>query len=90
MRAWLTVAAVLLVSTCGYAQGRKSCEELKPEINQKVEAKGVKGYSLEIVEKNKEVGDAKVVGTCDGGAKKIVYQRTATTPQTPAKKPSKP
>ena len=90
MRAWLTVAAVLFVSAYSYAQGPKPCEELKSEIAQKLEAKNVKGYSLEIVEKDKEVVNGKVVGSCEGGAKKIMYRRTATTPQSPTKEPSRP
>ena len=39
-----------------------------------IEAKGVKDFTLEIVA-NDQVGDKKVVGSCDGGTKKIVYTR---------------
>ena len=89
MKILLAVAAVLLVPACGYAQGAKPCEELKTEIAAKLDAKGVKGYSLEIVEKDKEVTEGKVVGTCDGGSKKIVYSRkAASAAQAPAKEPS--
>jgi len=79
MKSYLTIAAVLLVPACGYAQaqGPKPCEELRSEIAAKLDAKGVKGYSLEAVEKDKEVTDGKVVGTCEGGAKKIVYRKGA-------------
>lgn len=52
----------------------KPCEELKTEIAAKLDAKQVTGYTLEIVE-NDKVGDAKVVGSCDGGSKKIVYTK---------------
>jgi len=52
----------------------KPCEELKAEIAAKIEANGVKNYSLEIVS-NEKVGDQKVVGSCDGGTKKIVYAK---------------
>jgi hypothetical protein len=52
----------------------KPCEELKAEIAAKIEANGVKNYTLEIVD-NDKVGDGKVVGTCEGGTKKIVYTR---------------
>jgi hypothetical protein len=52
----------------------KPCEELKSEIAAKIEANGVKNYTLEIVE-NDKVGDGKVVGSCEGGTKKIVYTR---------------
>jgi hypothetical protein len=90
MKAWLTIAAgVLLVPASGFAQGAKPCEELKSEIAQKLDAKGVKAYSLEIVEKEKDA-DGKVVGTCGGGTKKIVYHRAADAPQTAAKDPDKP
>jgi hypothetical protein len=90
MRAWLTIAAgVLLVPACGYAQGAKPCEELKSEIAQKLDAKGVKSYSLEIVEKDKDA-DGKVVGTCEGGTKKIVYRRTTEAAPAAAKDTDKP
>lgn len=52
----------------------KDCEELKSEIAAKIEANGVKEYSLEIVP-NDQVGDRKVVGSCGGGTMKIVYTR---------------
>jgi len=52
----------------------KSCDDLKAEIEAKVKAKGVKVFSLDIVAAG-EVKDAKVVGSCDGGARKIVYKR---------------
>ena len=52
----------------------KPCEELKTEIAAKIDANGVKNYTLEIVE-NDQVGDRKVVGSCEGGSKKIVYVR---------------
>ncbi|MGC1483606.1 MAG: DUF1161 domain-containing protein [Candidatus Acidiferrum sp.] len=90
MRVWLTIAAVLFVPASCYAQGSKPCEELKSEIATKLEAKGVKSYSLDIVAKDQEVTDGKVVGTCEGGTKKIVYRKTTTPPPAPAKEPDKP
>jgi hypothetical protein len=89
MRTWLTLAAILFVPACSYAQAAKPCEELKSEIASKLDAKGVKSYSLEIVAKDQDV-DGKVVGTCEGGTKKIVYRRSAAAPQTPSKEPEKP
>ena len=53
---------------------RKPCEELKSEIEAKLQAKGVDSYTLGIVP-NEDVKDEKVVGSCDGGTKKITYQR---------------
>lgn len=78
MKLWMA-AAVLL--SCAYATAqapaRKPCEDLKADITKKLEAKGVTSYSLDIVDKGKESPDAKVVGSCDGGTKSIVYSRSA-------------
>jgi hypothetical protein len=59
-----------------YADGPKPCEALKSEIAKKLDANGAKGYTLKIVAKDKEA-DGKMVGTCDGGTKKIVYSKAA-------------
>ena len=92
MRPVATVTALLLASAYAFAQA-KPCEELKAEIAQKLEAKNVKSYSLEIMAKDDKEGDAKVVGTCEGGTKKIVYERKAAAPAlapAPTPAPSKP
>jgi len=65
--------ALALVLPSAWAQ-LKPCDELKAEIAAKIDANGVKNYKLEIVP-NEQVGDRKVVGSCEGGAKKIVYVR---------------
>ena len=77
MKAWLIAIAVFAVPVCSLAQGRKPCEELKAEIAAQLDAKNVKDYSLDIVDKDAEVTDGKVVGTCDGGTQKIIYKRAA-------------
>jgi len=60
----------------------KPCGELKNEIADKLDAKGVKDYTLTIVA-NDEVGDQKVVGSCDGGTNKITYFRGAAPAPAP-------
>ncbi|MBZ5660218.1 MAG: DUF1161 domain-containing protein [Acidobacteriia bacterium] len=77
MKTLATIGALLFVAAAANAQGIKPCEELKTEIAAKLDAKGVKPYTLEIVAKDKD-SDGKVVGTCEGGSKKIVYSKTAT------------
>ena len=99
MKALLTIAAVLCVPACSYAQGAaapatpavaKPCEDLKTEIAAKLDGKGVKGYSLEVVAKDQEVADGKAVGTCEGGTKKIVYRKGgAAATASAAKDPTK-
>jgi len=64
--------AAIAITADAYAA--KSCDELKSEIAAKIEAKGVKEYTLDVLA-TEEVGDKKVVGSCEGGTKKIVYAR---------------
>ncbi|MFZ0733985.1 MAG: DUF1161 domain-containing protein [Candidatus Sulfotelmatobacter sp.] len=91
MKSWMVTAALLL--PCAYATAqapaRKPCEDLKAEITKKLEAKGVTSYSLDIVGKGKESTDGKIVGSCDGGTKSVVYTRSAAAESKPAdtKKP---
>ena len=64
------------------------CEDLKAEITKKLDAKGVKAYTLDIVAKDKEA-EGKVVGSCEGGTKKIVYTRESDAAKTPAPEAAK-
>ncbi len=78
---YLLVAVALAMPVSAFAQS-KPCEELKTEIAKKLETNQVKSYSLEIVPKDQEV-QGKVVGTCEGGTKKIVYSKTPSAPKSP-------
>src|SRR5258708_9741044 len=89
MKLLATFGVLLFVSVPAHAQTAKPCEELKDEITKKLDAKGVKGYTLEIVAKDKDA-EGKVVGTCDGDTKKIIYNRPSATAATPAKETPKP
>jgi hypothetical protein len=71
--ALIVAASLLLAGASAFAAG-KSCDELKGTIATKLDGKNVTGYTLDIVEADKAV-DGKVVGTCEGGAKKIVYSK---------------
>lgn len=88
MKLCIPIALALFVSASAYAQGPKPCEELKSEIAKKIEANGVKTYTLEIVDKDKDA-EGKVVGTCGGGTKKIVYRKGAAAAETPEKPTTK-
>ena len=57
------------------APTRKACEELKSEIAAKLDAKGVKNYSLTAVKSEEVKPEDKVVGSCETGTMKIVYVR---------------
>ncbi|MEE5054818.1 DUF1161 domain-containing protein [Pseudomonas alliivorans] len=69
----LAVACTLLAVNAVAAP--KSCDELKDEIEALIQANNVTSYTLEIVT-NDEVQDPNmVVGSCENGTKKIIYQR---------------
>lgn len=74
------IAAALVLGIAGISGAAwsqaKLCEELKGEIEAKIRNNGVERFTLEIVapEAVKE-GDGKVVGSCEGGTKRIVYRR---------------
>lgn len=51
-----------------------SCDDVKSSIDAKIKAKGVSGYSLDIVSADQADAGGKVVGQCKGG-QKIVYSR---------------
>jgi hypothetical protein len=86
----MVIAASLLIASPVLAQV-KPCEELKGEIDTKIKNNGVPAFTTTIVDKD-AAEDGKVVGTCDGGTKKIVYKRgeaaaaPATAPAPAAKK----
>jgi hypothetical protein len=50
------------------------CEDVKAKIEAKLDKKGVKNYTLDVVDA-KDSKEGRVVGTCDGNRKKIIYNR---------------
>jgi hypothetical protein len=74
MKKMLTSAAILTLLAAPAMAQAKSCEELKSEIEAKIRQNGVTEFTLTVVDKD-AAEDGKVVGTCGGGTKKIVYKR---------------
>ena len=70
----LDATIVLSLFSAGVFAQTKNCEELKNEIAAKLEAKGVTNYELKIVAAD-EVKNETVVGSCEGGTKRITYTR---------------
>lgn len=66
--------ALVVGIVSGPVIAKTSCEILMAEIETKIKDKGVKAFTLTIVPTD-ERADLRVVGTCDGGTKKIVYKR---------------
>lgn len=78
MKTGITIVVALLsvASVPAWAAG-KSCEALKSEIAAKLDAKGVQGYELTIVTPEELKPGQSVVGSCESGSSKIVYERHA-------------
>jgi len=71
MKAYVLLVGTLTMSTAVLAT---PCEEVKSAIAAKLDAKHVSGYTLDVVPAD-QAGDSKVIGTCEAGAKKIVYTK---------------
>ncbi|OEC38989.1 hypothetical protein A7D27_20160 [Pseudomonas sp. 1D4] len=74
MKRWMLVMLCGLVSGAAMA-APKPCEELKAEIEVKIQAAGVTAYTLEIVPASEVEDPNMVVGSCENGTRKILYQR---------------
>lgn len=70
----LASVCVLIAASASVAAAVKNCEELKNQIEERLKSKKVAAYSLEIVDAGKKA-EGKVVGSCERGAKKIVYSK---------------
>ena len=69
------LAVIACALTTSVLAAPKPCDELKAEIETKIQANNVSSYTLEIVT-NDEVHDQNmVVGSCENGTKKIIYQK---------------
>lgn len=71
------IVAVMALGLAGAASAqnvRKPCDELKAEIDAKIKKNGIEKYTLDVVDMDAQA-EGKVVGTCDGNTKKIVYKR---------------
>jgi len=83
-----TILVLLACAAAASAFDIKPCEELKTEIAAKIEKNGVTNYQLDIVAAG-DVKDQTVVGTCEGGTKKITYSKTAAASSAPVSSDSK-
>jgi hypothetical protein len=73
MKKFLLAVGLLSIAGTALAAG-KSCDDVKGEIDAKIKAKGASGYTLQAVDKG-AAADGKVVGTCEGGTKELVYKK---------------
>lgn len=91
MKPWLI--SIACIATAGAAQAAENCEALRAQIESKIGAAGVTRFAVLVVDADASAA-GQVVGSCELGTKKIVYQReggpaqavavpTAAAPRTP-------
>lgn len=78
-----TVTAMALLAAAHAAAQTSPCETLRSEIEAKIRASGVAEFTLSVVDAA-SAAPGKVVGTCERGAKKLVYVQRAAGGGEPA------
>lgn len=90
--ACIAAAALLALGSASHAQGAAGCDALRAQIEAKMYAGGLDNFRLLVLDADAPaVG--RVVGSCELGTKKIVYERSgppgnAQAPAAGAKRPS--
>jgi len=82
-------ACILLLICATVRRSGADCEALRSRIEGELQAKGVQSFRLTIVPSNAE-SNGKTVGTCNGGAQKIIYSRGNVKQSAPDDKYSAP
>jgi len=72
------VAGALALATVSAVAAPKDCGELKAEIEAKIQSQGVEAYTLEVVPAAEAKDPSMVVGSCDNGTQRILYQKNDT------------
>ena len=84
-RSSVLALALLLASSLGLAQ-QNNCGAIRAQIEAKIRSSGVSTFTVQVVDAEAKL-PGKVVGTCDLGSKKIVYNSStvAASASTPSK-----
>jgi hypothetical protein len=77
------ILAAALLSAAAFSAWATPCDQVKSGIEDKIKGHGVKAFTLDVVDTSAAQGQ-KVVGTCEGGKKSIVYSKGAAKPAAPA------
>jgi hypothetical protein len=83
---FLAAAALLALAGAAHAQAG-NCEAIAAQIDAKIRASGVAQFTLTTVDAAADAG-GRVVGTCELGTKKIVYEPGPTHGAVPATRPA--
>lgn len=85
---WLLLAACALAGNAA-AQDSSNCEAIRAQIESKIAASGVIGFSVTVVDAN-ATSNGQVVGSCALGTRKIVYVRPSSAGTDNAAPPASP
>ncbi len=77
---WLAMLPVVLAlaGAAGSAHAAEDCEALRTRIESKIAAAGVARFTVAVVDANASTS-GQVVGSCELGSRKIVYERDVGT-----------
>lgn len=76
MKLWLISIAL---ASAGAANAAENCEALRTQIESKIAVAGVTRFTVTTIDANAQAS-GQVVGSCELGSKKIVYQREGASP----------
>ncbi|SCK12202.1 Protein of unknown function [Variovorax sp. HW608] len=83
-----SLLSVVALAFTGSASAASNCDDLLAQIDAKIRGAGVMRFTLTTVPADATVS-GKVVGTCERGSRKIVYEAEATS-ASPASSPTPP
>lgn len=75
MKKILLAALLMLAMSPALPADDDDCKAVAKELEARMRALGEKDFYLDVVPSN-QVKNARVVGSCEAGAKKIVYRRS--------------
>lgn len=81
-----SLLSIVVLAFTGSASAASNCDDISAEIDAKIRGAGVMRFTLATVTADATVS-GKVVGTCERGSRKIVYEAEATSPS-PAPSPA--
>ncbi|MEJ8812790.1 DUF1161 domain-containing protein [Variovorax ureilyticus] len=70
--------SIALSACAGFASAASNCDDIAAQIDAKIRSAGVTRFTLTTVTAD-AAARGKVVGTCERGTRKIVYEAEATT-----------
>lgn len=75
--------SIALSACTGVASAASNCDDIAAQIDAKIRSAGVTRFALTTVTAD-ATASGKVVGTCERGTRKIVYEAEATPSSSPA------